>query len=380
MPPDADPRLSPPTPTPTRPAPGEEPHAGCNCGRRRAQARPAKLLTPDLVIAARDRAREPELPAETEARALATPVTPHLARYDVIIVAEGPLESIRAQRLAAEFARHEHRVFVFTDLDELQRRSMAPTVSIRPLPPGMDRGAALLRTLTDLRRQEGIEAAVVIASSATDPEVAREVKTRWGWRIAVSSDSPMLLELADVQIDFDAAGEPDAIEGAVPLPAAMAWPARWSALDREFRNAWPKASLVVVTHDNLAFSRMCIESIFENTEYPNYELLLIDNNSTDGSVDEFARLARDVPNVRFTANGFNAGFGPGCNQGFREAAGQILVILNNDIIVPRGWLTRMARHLEDPAVGLVGPATNRTCNEAQLEFPYQTYADYLFCR
>ena len=89
----------------------DEPHPGCNCGRRRATKTASPLLTDDLVIAARDRPREPELPAETEARALSTPITPKLARYDVIILSGEPAPGDRETRMAAEFARHEHRVF-----------------------------------------------------------------------------------------------------------------------------------------------------------------------------------------------------------------------------------------------------------------------------
>jgi GT2 family glycosyltransferase len=121
---------------------------------------------------------------------------------------------------------------------------------------------------------------------------------------------------------------------------------------------------------------MCIASVLENTDYPNYELILIDNASTDGVREEAERLARDVPTIRTILNDTNLGFGPGNNQGMRNATGDIIVLLNNDTMVPRGWLTRLAHHLQDPALGLIGPGTNRACNEAQLDFPYQTYAEY----
>src|SRR5262245_15472805 len=88
----------------------DAPRSGCNCGRRRSTRRTEPLLTDDLVIAARDRAREPELPEATLARALATPITPKLGRYDVIILSGGPENMPREERLAAEFTRHEHRV------------------------------------------------------------------------------------------------------------------------------------------------------------------------------------------------------------------------------------------------------------------------------
>ncbi len=45
-------------------------------------------------------------------------------------------------------------------------------------------------------------------------------------------------------------------------------------------------------------------------------------------------------------------------------------------MVPRGWLTRLARHLDHPTLGLLGPGTNRTCNEAQIDMEYQTYGEY----
>ena len=56
------------------PLAADVPHPGCNCGRRRAAPAAPPLLTDDLVIAARDRAREPELPEATLVRALSTPI------------------------------------------------------------------------------------------------------------------------------------------------------------------------------------------------------------------------------------------------------------------------------------------------------------------
>jgi GT2 family glycosyltransferase len=134
--------------------------------------------------------------------------------------------------------------------------------------------------------------------------------------------------------------------------------------------------VIVLTYDNLAFNRLCLASVLQNTDYPNYELIVVDNASTDGTVAELQRLAGQYPQVRVILNDHNAGFGPGNNQGLAAATGDILVLLNNDTIVPRGWLTRLARHLADPRVGIVGPATNRTCNEAQINLAYKTYGEY----
>jgi GT2 family glycosyltransferase len=156
----------------------------------------------------------------------------------------------------------------------------------------------------------------------------------------------------------------------------MPWPARWAAIDKAIRSSWPRASVVVLTHDNLAFSRMCLASVLENTEYPNYELIVVDNASSDGTVEELMRLSGSIANIKVILNDHNAGFGPANNQGLAAATGEILVLLNNDTVVPRGWLTRLARHLDDARIGLVGPATNRSCNEAQIDIPYQTYGEF----
>lgn len=349
----------------------KRPHKGCNCGRKGTA--PPPLLTDDLVIAARDRAREPELPAATEARARSTPVVPRLARYDLIILDDGAGDREDYARIAAEFARHEHRVFHLGPNVDRDSRPAAPLLQRIPTSSDSD----LVGLLSDLRKREGIEAAMVVTPSSLAPDLARKIRQRWGWRIAGPSDAPTARrDTLDVQIAFGESNDDLSGGNVVVLPPTMAWPARWSLLDKAFRAAWPQASIIVLSRDNLAFTRMCLASIFENTEYPNYELLLIDNGSSDGSAEELQRLAGLVPHVRAFLNDHNAGFGPGNNQGLREATGDILVLLNNDTMVPRGWLTRLARHLENPEIGLLGPASNRTCNEAQIDIPYQTYADY----
>src|SRR5829696_6512122 len=138
--------------------PANKPHRGCNCGRRSAGA-VTQLLSGDLVIAARDRAREPELPEATLERALSTPIAPRLARYDVIIVSDQPGDE-RERRIAAEFARHGHRVFHIGEHDS-RHRPAAPTLYRIDSP--LARSESLLDTLSTLRHSEVIEAAVLFA-------------------------------------------------------------------------------------------------------------------------------------------------------------------------------------------------------------------------
>lgn len=358
-------------------APLDELHRGCNCRRHGSRPEPP-LLTRDLVITARDRAREPELPEATLAHALSTPISPRQARYDVIIVSDGSGDEEREARIAAEFARHEHRVFHLGNHPNGNQRPAAPTLHRVAIPAAVSRNSQrLFETLERLRQTEGIEAAALLTPSSLDVAHIREMRGRWNWRIVAGLDAPAVLrDAADVWLRFGSADDEGQSKPSVDIPATLPWPARWAAIDQAVRNSWPRASIVVLTHDNLAFSRMCLASVLENTEYPNYELIVVDNGSRDGTVEQLRTIAGRLPHIKLILNEVNAGFGPGNNQGLRAAKGDILVLLNNDTIVPRGWLTRLGRHLDDAGLGIIGPATNRSCNEAQIDIPYQTYGEF----
>jgi GT2 family glycosyltransferase len=137
------------------------------------------------------------------------------------------------------------------------------------------------------------------------------------------------------------------------------------------------ASIVVVTHDNLVFTRLCLESVLAHTADRDFELIVVDNGSTDGTPTYLAKLAERHARVRAVINGSNMGFAPACNQGLALAGGDDLVLLNNDTLVPPGWLWRLQRHLRQADVGLVGPTTNRIGNEAEIDVDYSTWAELL---
>src|SRR5262249_49173797 len=105
------------------------------------------------------------------------------------------------------------------------------------------------------------------------------------------------------------------------------------------------------------------------------ELIIVDNNSSDGTQDYLRELKRVNPFVQVELNDTNRGFAAANNQALALATRDILILLNNDTIVTRGWRNGLARWLEQTEIGLAGPVTNRTCNEAQIDAPYRTYAE-----
>jgi GT2 family glycosyltransferase len=138
-----------------------------------------------------------------------------------------------------------------------------------------------------------------------------------------------------------------------------------------------RVSIVIVTFNGLVFTKLCLESVLSNTDYPNYEIIVLDNGSDDGTADYLRELERQQQCLRVVFHGRNLGFAAANNHGLRLATGDVFVLLNNDTLVPPGWLSRLLRRLEDPAIGLVGPVTNRAGNEAQIEVPYSTYGEFL---
>ncbi|HKG23565.1 MAG TPA: glycosyltransferase [Blastocatellia bacterium] len=223
-------------------------------------------------------------------------------------------------------------------------------------------------------------------TEATDPVKVYEYLS--GGKPVVSVALPELepykeyLYIAEGADDFleklDAAVAEDDRERALARKALArqhTWESRYKAIDSELACITPRASIIVVTYNNLALTRLCIESIIRNTEYPNYEIVVVDNNSADQTRGYLRFIASHYPRVSIILNQHNEGFARANNQGIARATGERIVLLNNDTIVPPGWLTRLLRHLEDGRIGLVGPVTNFVGNEARVEVPYRTWSE-----
>jgi GT2 family glycosyltransferase/Flp pilus assembly protein TadD len=121
------------------------------------------------------------------------------------------------------------------------------------------------------------------------------------------------------------------------------------------------ASIIVLCCDQLDYTRGCLESLLRCTRAP-YELILVDNGSTDGTLAylEAVRHQRGPARVEVLRNESNRGVPAAWNQAIARARGRYLVFLNNDTVLAPGWLEGLvSQALHDwPRVGLVGPVTN----------------------
>jgi GT2 family glycosyltransferase/glycosyltransferase involved in cell wall biosynthesis len=132
-----------------------------------------------------------------------------------------------------------------------------------------------------------------------------------------------------------------------------------------------QASISILTYNNLDYTRMCLDSIYGKTDASEFEVIVVDNASTDTTPQFLEEYASEHPNLKAIFNKVNQGFARGNNIGAAEATGDHLVFLNNDTVVTKGWLSGLLGHLQDMAVGMVGPVTNSSGNESQIEVDYQ---------
>jgi len=140
-------------------------------------------------------------------------------------------------------------------------------------------------------------------------------------------------------------------------------------------HAIPLVSIVTVTHDGLMFTRLCLESLLAMRTAVGFEVIVVDNGSSDGTERYLTELERLDARVIVHRNPLNAGFAAATNAGLARARGSVLLLLNNDTIVPDGTLEQIVGCLADPGIGLLGAVTNRAGNEAQIETSYRTYGE-----
>lgn len=107
----------------------------------------------------------------------------------------------------------------------------------------------------------------------------------------------------------------------------------------------------------------CLRSVYAEAKAVDFEVIVADNGSTDGSLDY---IRRHFPQVRIVANGANLGYGPGNNAGFEVAVGEYVLILNPDTILRPEALVRLVAFADrHPEAGAFGCRTLNTDGSLQ---------------
>lgn len=112
-----------------------------------------------------------------------------------------------------------------------------------------------------------------------------------------------------------------------------------------------KISVIILNHNGRGYLEDCLSSVLVQS-YPDYEVIVVDNASSDGSPE---LVGERFPQAQLIRNQRNLGYPGGMNVGLRKARGELLALLNEDTVVRENWLAELAQAFEmDAKIGIVG--------------------------
>lgn len=97
----------------------------------------------------------------------------------------------------------------------------------------------------------------------------------------------------------------------------------------------PSVSIIILNYNGKDYIEQCISSVLK-TNYPNFEVILVDNASTDNSIELIEESFKNDLRLKIFRNSANLGFATGNNIGFENATGSYVAFLNNDTVVGFG--------------------------------------------
>ena len=130
-------------------------------------------------------------------------------------------------------------------------------------------------------------------------------------------------------------------------------------------NNEPLVSILVLNYNGKRFLKDCYDSLYQ-CAYSNFEIVLVDNNSTDDSV---AYTRSEYPDIQIVQTGSNAGYSRAYNIAFKESRGKYFILLNNDVVVDKGWLEPLVRAAEgDETIGALQPKIRSLIDDGYFEY------------
>ena len=147
----------------------------------------------------------------------------------------------------------------------------------------------------------------------------------------------------------------------------------------EYKNNFRKykLSIVLLCFNKLNYTKKCIESVLSNTFEKNYQLIIVNNNSTDGTRKYLDKLVNENNNIRTINNKTNLGFAKGMNIGIKNCYSDYVILLNNDTVVSKDWDKSLVNLLiNNRKICAVTPITNNSGNESRFSIHHNTPDEY----
>ncbi len=118
---------------------------------------------------------------------------------------------------------------------------------------------------------------------------------------------------------------------------------------------WPLVGIVIPTRDRADLLAECVRGLTDRTDYPRYEIVIVDNGSTAPDALALLRDLKSNPRIKVLERPGPFNFSALSNDGAHATQAPVLVFLNNDIVVMEsGWLKPMVRLAIMPQIGVVG--------------------------
>ncbi len=137
-------------------------------------------------------------------------------------------------------------------------------------------------------------------------------------------------------------------------------------------------SIVVLTYNQLKdCTEPCINSIYKYTDSNDFELIIVDNDSKDGTQEYLKDIETKYTNLKIILNSTNKGYSAGNNDGIKASKGDFVILLNNDTLVSDNWLEKMLTpFFIDSNIGMVGPISNSVGNEQRVNIDGLNHKNY----
>lgn len=291
-------------------------------------------------------------PGTTQEAALSQALLGAAAGFAGMLAPGDQLAPTAFYEAAAALEQHPDALLLYTDEDVLEGRDrvsprLKPDVSPELMLAGNAIGQlALYRT--DLLQQLG-----GLSEGAPHPAYDLALRASEASRDRIIHLPAVLCHRASPVADWPVPSDiprPSHRDLAVATGGIAGWPGVTAVAP-----TLPRVSVIMPTRDHPALLAVATRGVLEDTEYPDLELLVVDNGSTDREALALLDRLQLDPRVRVLRRPEPFNFAALNNAAAAAAAGEVLLLLNNDVeILHPDWLTEMAAQAVRPGIGAVG--------------------------
>jgi GT2 family glycosyltransferase len=170
--------------------------------------------------------------------------------------------------------------------------------------------------------------------------------------------------------------EKDVVEQRIKYASENIWSYRVNKVIKVIENLTPFISIVLLCWNNWKLTKRCIDSVIENTNYKYFELIIVNNNSTDETKQEL-KWYEKYKFITVVNNSENYGFAKGMNIGTLHSSYEYIVLMNNDTVASKNWLYPLVKPLILNNYSCGSSITNNCGNKLKQFIDFQDITDLM---